>query len=397
MQPEQNPQIQELNGAKVSIVRNCWNQAIEEIQSQLSQLNPAEIENPEDSIFQYTERAGLIIHQCLSNIDLLGTIPDLQDYLWLFTKDGFAPMLRRPMLNSRNIQLLRTISPETEDEQAILNTIIREAQGEAYYDYSGSLHESDLTQEMINIISKNPSFAHQIAEMLTQRNSEFDDLQATLFERYYDTASGISWSTDPGHGSTFLSLPARIGEFLDLCKAFDANNLPILPSLLTPQKFLLVEDSRSSIWPDILCERTGLVPYADKSEQDGISFDGCRHWHAESALSNLASLEEGRWPEVILTDLELGKGNNGVAFIEKVAVLANKPKTILVFAYSSNIQMYQEQLDALVATGLLAGYFSKQSFSVGSLINSIKAISGEIPPGPSAYGLSPSENDTSTA
>lgn len=86
-------------------------------------------------------------------------------------------------------------------------------------------------------------------------------------------------------------------------------------------------------------------------------------------------VHRGVWPDVILTDIELGEGRaNGLQIARKMREEANREGANPVIAvYSSNIEKYRAELDQLVHEGVIDFYFDKSAWSeVDGIIRSFR-------------------------
>ncbi|MFH0859660.1 MAG: hypothetical protein V1921_00495 [Candidatus Altiarchaeota archaeon] len=190
--------------------------------------------------------------------------------------------------------------------------------------------------------------------------------------------------TDPGHAF-------KLKPTIDLMSSAAKMSLGIfsgtrIPPLVKEASFMLVEDNPfHTTWADGLNHCRGLKRYApleiDLPEDSITRKSECKGYYAsgERALKVIEDkVNTGeKPPDVILSDIELEGGMNGIELTKELH--RRYPKAIILMIYSSNPQPYSEEIDKLTRKGIIVGSWNKTTFSPKDMIAAIngKLIAGE--------------------
>lgn len=152
--------------------------------------------------------------------------------------------------------------------------------------------------------------------------------------------------------------------------------------LLLPQTIMILEDNpffAQSLTVYRACK--GLTAFKVNEEITGDPEIPSKRYEnmgiyssGERALEVIhEKLKQNEMPNILLCDIELGSGMNGLQFIRTVTELAKKAgKEIkIVFVTSSNISFYESEIAKLEEENLVQGSFRKSDFSLLKLVDAI--------------------------
>jgi hypothetical protein len=183
--------------------------------------------------------------------------------------------------------------------------------------------------------------------------------------------------SDPGHA---FDASATAQHMLRGCTKNRNNYVPAVEELRTLPRsvvFAYVEDNPLYGFAIVrtLLSIAGLLPCVSALAQNEDERQG---WFltADRAWLVLLALDEARsaLPELIFTDIETGGTLSGLDLLEKVACHpwqgpGRRPKMLVT--YSSNLPVYRERIERLVAAGMIYRAWHKADFRVQTLVDAL--------------------------
>ncbi|MFH0862967.1 MAG: hypothetical protein V1875_08065 [Candidatus Altiarchaeota archaeon] len=290
----------------------------------------------QDKHGKYDRRSYRNVKEHLDTYDLAAIEYTYDDVRRLLT-DPWANMFRRPLLSGITYDHLRNYPASTDNQRGLRDAVIRSAKG-----YGWEYYHSDERQEWYEVISRIKADKHYSRAMGNTLALRYEGVAKQMYELnedfYRDKGEGRDWITDVGHGITQVTWPAILV-------------VPLEDEIVLkrPIRHLLVEDQIRSLWPALFRKSLGYLSYPNDDSRVCPT--------AEKAIE---ILEGNPPPDVITTDIELGKGMDGLEFAERARKLL-RPRT-QIYVYSSYIPEHEGRLKEMVKEGILQGYFSKQGY-----------------------------------
>ncbi|MBM3308859.1 MAG: response regulator [Candidatus Altiarchaeales archaeon] len=333
-----------------------------------------------------------------------------EDVLFLLT-DPVGNLIRRPFMATYFAQKLdEAIPTETDAEKRMKEVFIAPYRASAW---SRFVQKAELRQEIalkhpgrkvwINTtkemeefkgaIEACPLFAHGTVEKAVEVAKSIWDIcyttemsEAYNFEHYHGAkAEGREsrFLSDPGHALDFTTNLAfysiyvnkRLGEGIEMQ----------MPQLVREAYFMLVEDNPfHTTWVEALNDVKNLKRYTPQEgslAQDELARKyesrGC-YQTGERALGVIdASLKAGRLPpDIILADIELGDPNvnmKGTEFVRRLheSERAAGRNPMILMIYSSNPNIYREEIEALRQEGIIVGDWNKREFTPKAMVDAV--------------------------
>lgn len=182
--------------------------------------------------------------------------------------------------------------------------------------------------------------------------------------------------TDPHH--TF-NAGDHLGWVLDsLNRQCKIKPIKGIPPLDREVALMIVEDNPfHTTWAELLDGVENLSRYVPddklKSGDMTTAEDESRGYYrtAERALSVIGGniRRGGKIPDVLLADIELGEGMNGIQLVKELH--RRYPDAIIMMMYSSNPGPYVEEIERLKTRGVISGSWHKKDFMPEKFVNAI--------------------------
>jgi hypothetical protein len=207
-------------------------------------------------------------------------------------------------------------------------------------------------KKALNVVNRSAQLADEFeARMLEPIDSTWFPLRDTMIVEASAKGDRNLFLTDPGHAFGLSSavfqdsiiVGIALGEKMDM------------PSLVREASFMLVEDNPSHReWTAVLDKVGGMSFYTPVDLDESAPTGNGEHGNYKTGENALAAIEArvakgDNPPDIILSDIELGAGMNGIKFVK--AVKAKYPDVTVLMLWTSNPNLYRDEISQLEKAG----------------------------------------------
>ncbi|MFC2162940.1 response regulator transcription factor [Candidatus Altiarchaeota archaeon] len=325
-----------------------------------------------------------------------------EDSLFMVT-DKIGNLLRRPVIHTHFAQKMEDELTAVEpDEKALKSVFIKGLRANAW---SRFVAEEAGIQDQIKAkypdeevfvdfmenakgfeeaTAKVPVYSYGMVREAVGHAGEFYAKYAKPLEAEYDAEreqagqdkDKRAFLTDPGHA---YGVKADLNLY-DVYSDLSTHDYTMISrmELVREASFMLVEDNPThTLWTRLLGKVGNLSYYKppagseSKAESARAYEDRGVYSNAERALEVMDAA--GKPPDVLLSDIELGSGMNGIELVRKLH--KERPDAIILMVYSSNPGAYD--LESLKKEGVISGAWDKKNFKPHDMIKTINEELGK--------------------
>lgn len=251
------------------------------------------------------------------------------------------------------------------------------------------MHPTAASERIKSAASSNPGLALSAFDSLLHIADEVSGAQVPMLLNDFNLDYGGSpkgemhFLTEPGHA---FKAGLIVGMYKNSTLRHLQEGKSRLYNFVKPCRFMLVEDDVHYLfWATILDGAENLIrcqpPEGMRTGNTDIDDEEKRGFYrtAERARDAIYSTPGTPPPDLILADIELGPGMNGLDFIEEVYRRETEAgrKPIILMAYSSNPAPYQERIKRLQDAGIIKGAWNKKDFSYELMVDETNKILAE--------------------
>ncbi|MFC2162824.1 hypothetical protein ACFLRF_04010 [Candidatus Altiarchaeota archaeon] len=227
-------------------------------------------------------------------------------------------------------------------------------------------------KKALNIVNRSAQLATDLEEkMIEPIEKTWFPLRDTMIAEASEKGSRNLFLTDPGHAFGLTS-----GVFQDsIIVGMELGDKMEMPNLVKPASFMLVEDNPAHReWTNVLDKVGGMSFYAPVDLDKGLGTGNGEHGNYKTAERALASIDAhvakgDKPPDVILSDIELGAGMNGIEFVKTIK--AKYPDVTVLMLWTSNPNLYREDVSSLERAGTINASFNKLKFDPVEVVTRI--------------------------
>jgi CheY-like chemotaxis protein len=320
-----------------------------------------------------------------------------EDSLFMVT-DKVGSLIRRPIIHTHFAQQMDDqLIAEGDDEGELKDVLvkglranawsrfvaeaagIRDKIGERYPNEAVFVDYIENANQFEQLMDKNPVCAYGLVRQAIVSAGEFYEKYAKPIEDEYfldkELATELGqpkvFITDPGHA---FGVKADLNLYEAYVSTFRTHDQVAIGSmeLVKQASFMLVEDNPPhTLWAKLLADVKNLEYFKPPTGEESGD-ESTRRYEERGVYSNAERALEvmdkfGKPPDVLLSDIELGPGMNGIDLVRKLH--KEHPDAIILMVYSSNPGAYD--LDCLRREGVISGAWDKKDFKPHHMINTI--------------------------
>lgn len=333
-----------------------------------------------------------------------------EDALFMLT-DPVGELIRRPSVYLHFAKRLGEsikVSAGSESETAIKELYIKRFSSQAWSKFVGNqarrgvgeqvvaaypgegiqVDDEELISQWMGKVHQDPGFCFRMVQLSSEIAHEFDEKYTLPLMPDYTRhcESKVSRAGMPPRGVFITDPPHAFGlsatTYQDsILVSMELGNVIKLPPLAREASFMLVEDNPAHRQWTVLLANVGNLSMYEPSrrlkppdEYESGYGEGGEYKTAEFALKaiNDRVSHDGRPPDVILSDIELGSGMNGIEFVKKVK--REHPDVIILMLWTSNPLRYSLQVKELIDSGVISASFNKLDFDPRGFIDAVNNV-----------------------